>query len=367
MDWDKPQICGINVFNSSGISHISETPEDEWQKYDDDASPEYPIERVSQEKEPHFEDGQRDGHYLFDGSGVSFEMEKEDDSGEETYDLVKSFMSGVEGVSSTPSTSTNTDTNAIPHRTDFNFQALLEDIKELPSLVPMTDTDFNEPSKPNESNPCTPKRTENILDNAHDAEDEDQYEAEDEGYTCTECHSHYKRLDHLKRHLLFRHSEKGQHSCKQCSKSFRAKKELQTHFEIQHMGKRFICSQCPRTFKSAVGLRSHVSRVHNVTDVPHSSHTITAAPRSHQKGQYQCQNCNTTFDYSRSLERHKCIKGKKHECTFPGCSKAFKAKRYLNDHVEAIHSSPKQVCEICGQKFRHRNQRLQHKKVAHSR
>ena len=66
------------------------------------------------------------GHYMFHDSGVSFKMVREDDSGEETYDLVKSFMSGVKYVLSTPSTSTNTNTNEIPHLTDINFQTPLE-------------------------------------------------------------------------------------------------------------------------------------------------------------------------------------------------------------------------------------------------
>ena len=74
----------------------------------------------------------------------------------------------------------------------------------------------------------------------------DEHEAKDEITPAPNAIPVTRGLDHIRRHLIFRHSDKGKHSCQQCPKSFCAKQEMQTHFVIQHMGKRFICNQCQR-------------------------------------------------------------------------------------------------------------------------
>ena len=70
--WDTPTICGINVFETSVIE---ETPEKDWLL--EDRSPEFPKTKAASRTEELFEDGQKEGNFLNQGS-TSFEMEKAD-------------------------------------------------------------------------------------------------------------------------------------------------------------------------------------------------------------------------------------------------------------------------------------------------
>ena len=95
-EWDKPDLCGMNVFKTSVIE---ETLEKDWPLEDRNTEfPKVETEAASRSEE-FFEDGQNEGNFPKQNS-TFFEMESEDedDGNDLELDLVRSFLSDVCGI-----------------------------------------------------------------------------------------------------------------------------------------------------------------------------------------------------------------------------------------------------------------------------
>ena len=164
-EWDKPAICGINVFETSVIE---ETPEKDW-PLQEERSPEFPIVETepASRSEELFEDGQREGHFLNQNS-TSFEMEKEDedDGNDLELDLVGSFLSDVCGIASTPDNLTSSDKTidaGVPVPSDPTYMNFLRQINNIPSLPPASVNDHQPEIEYSETCPADAPITANAL------------------------------------------------------------------------------------------------------------------------------------------------------------------------------------------------------------
>ncbi|KAM1181011.1 hypothetical protein ACFX14_019968 [Malus domestica] len=138
-------------------------------------------------------------------------------------------------------------------------------------------------------------------------------------YICSvdDCHSSYRRKDHLTRHLL------------------------------QHQGKLFKCpvENCNREFVFQGNIKRHVNELH-IEDCP-------SADGGAQK-QHVCQEigCGKEFRYASRLRKHEESHVKLDTveafCFEPGCMKHFTNDQCLKVHIQSCHQHT--TCEICGAK-----------------
>ncbi|KAH7525054.1 hypothetical protein FEM48_Zijuj06G0184300 [Ziziphus jujuba var. spinosa] len=140
-------------------------------------------------------------------------------------------------------------------------------------------------------------------------------------YRCSveDCHSSYRRKDHLTRHLL------------------------------QHQGKLFKCpiENCNCEFAIQGNVKRHVRQLHDEDRPPTS------------EKQYVCQEigCGKVFRFASRLQKHEDSHVKLDSveafCSEPGCMKPFTNEQCLKAHLQSYHQHI--TCEICGTKQLRKN------------
>ncbi|PIA63229.1 hypothetical protein AQUCO_00200921v1 [Aquilegia coerulea] len=128
-----------------------------------------------------------------------------------------------------------------------------------------------------------------------------------------DCHSSYRRKDHLTRHLL------------------------------QHQGKLFSCpvEACNHRFAYQGNMRRHVLEFHDETDYDNESQKQHVCPEV---------GCGKVFKYASRLRHHEesHVKPDSIEaiCCEPGCMKSFSNAECLKAHLLSCHQYIE--CEVCG-------------------
>ncbi|MCL4142143.1 UNVERIFIED_CONTAM: hypothetical protein GTU68_049828 [Idotea baltica] len=83
-------------------------------------------------------------------------------------------------------------------------------------------------------------------------------------HACSLCDYTSTRLDHVKTHFKFRHSDDRPFACLHCARRFVLKQGLDRHMRI-HTGERpFRCSLCHKKFRQKNHLHVHRVTVHNI-------------------------------------------------------------------------------------------------------
>lgn len=137
--------------------------------------------------------------------------------------------------------------------------------------------------------------------------------------------------------------------CQQCSRKFRSRAELQTHF-VTKKGCRdnYPCPTCGKVFNLSHQLKSHQK---------------THLPKPEVR--YTCEKCDfiarSTFD----LDNHRGdIHGEQIGFAYRCCDKKFTTLRELQEH-EATHEKLPLLCATCGKSYRSK-QALAHHEYTHS-
>ena len=193
-------------------------------------------------------------------------------------------------------------------------------------------------------------------------------------YYCSVCNNSYSNRLAMKNHMRTHFAYK-KHSCQNCGKGFRGKKQLLSHVcaELRKkgtVGRRGLrsrthkCKQCKQTFLSADQLRVHICSC-----PPVSSDAQTNISTSKEERPFKCNICSRSYRHAGSLLNHKNTHKTGHfSCTF--CSKPFTNLMALRNHTRIHTQRKKYVCLTCGKAFRlvsilHNHQRIHNRAAGH--
>ncbi|TKS89967.1 Zinc finger protein 26 [Collichthys lucidus] len=193
-------------------------------------------------------------------------------------------------------------------------------------------------------------------------------------YYCSVCNNTYSNQLAMKNHLRTHFAYK-KHSCRNCGKGFRGKKQLLAHVCADlrkdvtggRRGKKsrsFKCKECKQAFFSFDQLTAHTC------DGPSgSSAAQTEMCSSKEERPFTCNICNRSYRHAGSLLNHKNTHKTGHfSCTF--CSKPFTNPMALRNHTRIHTQKKKYVCLTCGKAFRlasilHNHQRVHNRVSSH--
>ena len=104
-------------------------------------------------------------------------------------------------------------------------------------------------------------------------------------YECSICNKSFPHKSWLKKHIESVHEGKKRHNCSYCHKIFFEKRKLKKHIQTVHKGKNLVEDE-----KDSVSKKAKLDQVHEF--------------------EYECPNCNETFNLKKHLDSHlsKCNK-----------------------------------------------------------
>ncbi|XP_077212962.1 transcription factor IIIA-like [Tasmannia lanceolata] len=160
--------------------------------------------------------------------------------------------------------------------------------------------------------------------------------------SCEECGASFRKPAYLKQHMQS-HSIERSFSCPvdDCHSSYRRKDHLTRHL-IRHQGKLFTCSveNCNRRFAFQANIKRHVKELHD-EEFPSEGQKL-----------HICQEvgCGKTFKFASKLRKHEDSHVKLDTieaiCCEPGCLKHFSNTECLKAHLRSCHQYV--TCETCG-------------------
>ncbi|XP_069011931.1 zinc finger protein 646 [Embiotoca jacksoni] len=193
-------------------------------------------------------------------------------------------------------------------------------------------------------------------------------------YYCSVCNNTYSNQLAMKNHLRTHFAYK-KHSCQNCGKGFRGKKQLLAHVcadlrKDAAGGRRGLksraskCKECKQAFLSVEQLEAHTC------NGPSGSRDAPSSMSSSKEARpFTCNICNRSYRHAGSLLNHKNThKTGQFSCSF--CSKPFTNPMALRNHTRIHTQKKKYVCLTCGKAFRlasilHNHQRVHNRIMSH--
>uniref|UniRef100_G3P1Q5 Zinc finger protein 646 n=1 Tax=Gasterosteus aculeatus TaxID=69293 RepID=G3P1Q5_GASAC len=203
-------------------------------------------------------------------------------------------------------------------------------------------------------------------------------------YYCSVCNNTYSNQLAMKNHLRTHFAYK-KHSCQNCRKGFRGKKQLLAHV-CDKEERPFTCSICDRSYRHAGSLLNH-KNTHKTGSFSCSfcskPFTNPMALRNHtrihtQKKKYACLTCGKAFRLASILHNHQRVHSRvASQFSCPACDKSFQGRSGLKRHRcrRGQENSPRAgvqqsergdkcfMCDLCGRSYRHAGSLLNHKKT----
>ena len=216
------------------------------------------------------------------------------------------------------------------------------------------------------------------IDDGDDDEDDKStvYNGEainDNDLSCHTCLKIFTRKDTLKRHVKIHNGTNNEYACKFCQKGCRSKYDLELHKRTSHEDDNFKCvsAGCTESFKSKSGLSYHQFMKHDIKSGAticckicsmkfcHKKDCHSHLYRVHNKKLFLCESCNQSFIHEYMLKKHYEACGIKDRvvdkmipCTFSGCVKVFRERRYMYEHLKfGNNTDGAATCKKCGKCF----------------
>ncbi|KAF8395911.1 hypothetical protein HHK36_019866 [Tetracentron sinense] len=216
-------------------------------------------------------------------------------------------------------------------------------------------------------------------------------------FTCPvdDCHSSYRRKDHLTRHLLQHQGKLFICPVENCNHKFAFQGNMKRHVKELHDDedspscsggegpKQHVCQEigCGKAFKFASKLRKHEDSHVKLDSVEAicselgcmKHFTDAKCLKAHLQSCHQyitCEVCRTKQlkkNIKRHLHTHEAGRlSERIKCSFKGCLHTFSTQSNLNQHMKAVHLELRPfACSIpeCGMRFPYRHVRDNHEKT----
>ena len=191
-------------------------------------------------------------------------------------------------------------------------------------------------------------------------------------FNCSICSSGFPTKTELSKHLFNFHDKKEEGTCPICHKVFDKFNDrftlVKNHILIVHEGKKpYTCHICNAGFASRLGMKAHITRVHDEkrfdctfckTKIPSRKSLLKHIDEVHDgKKPNLCDFCSSGFIFKCNLEKH-CFKVHRRKDNVPHCEvciKNFSSNVLLKKHIKIIHEAKNlklpHVCSYCEKSF----------------
>ncbi|ELU03123.1 hypothetical protein CAPTEDRAFT_34004, partial [Capitella teleta] len=183
-------------------------------------------------------------------------------------------------------------------------------------------------------------------------------------FVCEICCIGFKERYHLKKHMLFKHSNELKEECRVCGKKFKDSTAVRAHERIHSDVRPYACRRCGKTFKTSECLWHHENRSKTckkrflcikcskqfASYTAFDKHMVTHS----ELRPYKCQVCDIGFKLKVHLKKHNLYRhSSEYPCECSICGKKFKDSSAVRLH-ERIHSNDRPFKCVCGKSFKTR-------------
>lgn len=173
-------------------------------------------------------------------------------------------------------------------------------------------------------------------------------------FVCSRCNIEFSSEEEAKLHINDHKFNAAGQACNFCNMIFKTRHNYEKHLESVHNNTKFVCQVCGKVFDSKIQHRSH-QRNHDQT-LRLVVKCLMLNQNSYLKliFRYPCpfDKCTKAFRVKHHLNNHLRVhtKDSPFECSFEGCSARFRQKHALTIH-ERKHTGDYIACDMCKSPF----------------